>query len=225
MRLNSFVLPDDIIQKMKDSLGRTHKIGLEHGFVLCSRNTPDGDILTDNSHCAGTECEITLKPTCKDKHETFVGSYHTHPDDTSLISEIDMKGSCYRKIDCIGGEKDNRISCFVTKKHIDKDMCKMQADISHRTNISVNNESDKIDKEKEMLLKIIDNYNSKVTTSKGYSRKLEIAEKSLKRLKDELNARIKKNNNNIEEYWRFRNEITNKYYNIYDVNYSHLKES
>ena len=202
---------------MKDDLEKTRKVGLEHGFILCSRHTPEGDILTERGSCIGTTCDISLRPICGDKSEKFVGTYHTHPGETSLISEIDMKESCNGDISCIGGDEDNKLSCFVTKKNIDNDMCRIQADTFFRENLSINNESDKIDTEKEILSKIIGNYNRKVLSSKGYSRDLEIAEKSLRRLHDGLNARIKKNNSDIDKYWKFRHEITDKYFDTYSI--------
>ena len=217
IRLNSFVLSDSIIERMGYHLERSRSIGLEHGFVLCSEHTSDGDILTDSGHCIGTKCELIFEAACKKKHERVVGSYHTHPRGTSLMSDIDMKTSCDHEIACVGGGKDNRITCFVTKKHIDKNECKAQADISLRKNIPHQDESQRIAVEKEAFSKIAEEHMRKIATSMRYSREIEEENKRLKKLQDELNARIYRNNYNVGECLKFRNEIINKYFDTYNI--------
>lgn len=212
IKLNSFILRDNIIDKMKDQLGKTHTTGLEHGFIFCSRHTPEGDVLIDEEHCVGTECKMTFNAICKNKDETFVGDYHTHPEETSLISEIDIPGTCYLGIGCIGGTKDNEINCFITKKNINKDDCISDAKASYKKNLSTNLESDKIDEEREKLSKMIADHNRKADGSIIYPEEIDKEAERLSQLKDKLNDRIHRSNEKIKKYWEFRNGVTNKYF-------------
>lgn len=75
-KLNSFILSDNIVRKMKEELVRSKDKNLEFGFVLCTK--PDSNIIIDGQHYKGTESRITIKRQCG-INEKIVGAYHTHP--------------------------------------------------------------------------------------------------------------------------------------------------
>ena len=216
-KINSFVLTDDIIERMGYHLERTRSTGLEHGFILCSKRTPDGEVLTDRGHCSGTKCDLRFEYVLTARDERVVGSYHTHPNSESIMSDADMKISCDHEIACVGGDKDNRIRCFVAKKNIDRKACKAQADISIRKNMSFTDESKRIALEKEAFSKIADDHNRKIIASKRYSKEMAEENKRLSKRQEELNDRIARNNKNVEEHMRLKNEIISKYFDIYDI--------
>ena len=110
-QVNSFILPDNIIEDMKDKIKYTKKFKIELGFSLCSEK--DSNIITKGSECTGNRCSI--RPgTCR-KGQDKVGDYHTHPMTESTMSIADIIEGCSQKIECIGSAKFDNIVCFVKK--------------------------------------------------------------------------------------------------------------
>lgn len=118
-RLNSYILPDKIIQKMKTHIEDTKKTGLEIGFNLCTIDTTEE--LQDEKYCVGSSCSLkSWKPGCLSKGR-HVGIFHTHPivpkisKGESSPSMTDLIGAYRYGIMCIGGAGDNKIQCSVRK--------------------------------------------------------------------------------------------------------------
>lgn len=110
--LNSFVLPDSVIDVMKQKLEKTEKIRRELGFNLCQIG--DSKELKDDTHCIGSECAIVLEGTCKTGKK--VGLFHTHPEKGKSDPSIaDLDNAYYYGINCIGGVNDKKIKCYIRK--------------------------------------------------------------------------------------------------------------
>jgi hypothetical protein len=112
IKLNSFILSDNIIDKMKKDLDETKIENREIGFIFCLNLTDN--ILIDRGHCKGDGCKIVAHPFCK-ADEKFVGGYHTHPGNISEPSIPDMVEMYRQKFECIGGGSDDKIKCYVRK--------------------------------------------------------------------------------------------------------------
>lgn len=109
--LNSYLLTEDAVGKMKNQLETSKKNKIEQGFDLCLK----GQYIHDENICSGDECKIFRKQSCtKGK---YLGGFHTHPEDDSDLSIRDMISIFRNKehISCIGGDKDNKISCYIVK--------------------------------------------------------------------------------------------------------------
>ena len=118
-KLNSYMLPDKVIQKMRSDIEDTKKISLEIGFNLCTKNTTEE--LQDEKHCTGSSCSLTgWKPGCESKGKQ-VGTFHTHPivpkisSGDSSPSITDLVAAYQYGIMCVGGAGDNKITCLVRK--------------------------------------------------------------------------------------------------------------
>ncbi len=109
--LNSFILPDKIIDIMKQKIKKTEEIKKELGFNLCK--IENNNELIDDTHCIGTECTMPLSKTCKTGIK--VGTFHTHPGEDSEPSFPDLWNGYYNGIECIGGVTDKKIACYVRK--------------------------------------------------------------------------------------------------------------
>ncbi len=119
IKLNSFILPDNVIKKMKDDIGHSRIKNIEIGFNLCTENSNNkfsNNKLHDESYCVGEECSVDIPKGCKQgKH---VGLFHTHPGTDSEPSIQDIANAYVIGINCIGSTKDNDIKCYIRK---DKD--------------------------------------------------------------------------------------------------------
>ena len=112
-RLNSVILPDDIIKKMKDKLEETRIKKIETGFSLCKEI--DKNVLKFGNECEGTECRITRPfQRCKGT-DWYEGLYHTHPIEEARPSTADLYGLYLDGLGCIGSAKNNNIKCFIRK--------------------------------------------------------------------------------------------------------------
>lgn len=116
-QVNSFILPDNIIKKMKDKIKETKKIKKELGFSLCSDKS--SNIITKGIECVGTKCAIKVGICPKD--QIYLGNYHTHPRSHATMSITDMTTGCDEEIECIGSVPFENIRCFVRKT--DKTEC------------------------------------------------------------------------------------------------------
>ena len=109
IKLNSFILPDSVIQKMKVKIEDSRFKNIEVGFNLCTEN----GTIHDESPCTGTECSIRIPKGCKrGKH---VGLFHTHPHTSSEPSIHDIANAYYIGISCIGSTEEKDIKCYVRK--------------------------------------------------------------------------------------------------------------
>ncbi len=132
-KLNSFILPDDIIKDMKDRIKNTRKLGIELGFALCIDKNPNINhdknpninhdinhninhnkkIITKGSECTGEKCSI--KAGVCNKNQLQIGNYHTHPRTDPTMSITDMVTGCSESVQCIGSARSNSIVCFIRK--------------------------------------------------------------------------------------------------------------
>lgn len=113
-KLNSFILPDDIIKKMNNKIRESQLKMVETGFSLCKEK--DKDILKFGNECEGDRCRIK-KPSqmCAEKKDEYQGLYHTHTIGTTRPSIADLYLMYEDGLGCIGSVKENRIKCFVRK--------------------------------------------------------------------------------------------------------------
>ena len=134
-KLNSYILPDKVIQKMKTDIEETKKLGIEIGFNLCTKDMTEE--LQDEKHCVGSSCKLTgWKPGCESKGK-HVGIFHTHPivpkisKGDSSPSMSDLTGAYQYGIMCVGGARDNKIQCSIRKdKEVDiKTIRSIRADV------------------------------------------------------------------------------------------------
>lgn len=115
INVNSFILPDNIINKMKNKIEESKKKGLELGFNLYTKE--DTKELQDTSHCIGMACEITMDKTCQNKGN-YVGRFHAHPTMSSLPSIQDLAVGHEEGMTCVGGASDNKIRCYTRKERV-----------------------------------------------------------------------------------------------------------
>lgn len=102
--INSLILPDDIIKKMKAKIEETKIKKMETGFSLCKEI--DKNSLKFGNECEGTECRIK-RHLQRCKSEDIYGLYHTHP--------LEKARPSMAELGCIGSVKDNNIKCFIRK--------------------------------------------------------------------------------------------------------------
>ena len=123
-KLNSFILPDSVIQKMKKNVDYSRFENIEFGFNLCSDSNNLEDqkgqegqkgqkLLHDEKQCLGNECSIDIPKGCeKGDH---VGLFHTHAGSSSKPSILDILNAYKLSINCIGSTEENNIKCYVRK--------------------------------------------------------------------------------------------------------------
>ena len=119
IKLNSYILPDRLIQKMRTDIDNTKKISLEIGFNLCTKDMTNE--LQDERHCTGSSCSLTgWRPGCESKGK-HVGIFHTHPiipkisKGDSSPSMSDLISAYQYGVMCVGGAGDDKITCLVRK--------------------------------------------------------------------------------------------------------------
>jgi hypothetical protein len=111
-KLNSYILTDGLKEEMKRQLETSKQNKIEQGFDLCSIDS----YLHAENICSGEVCKIFRKLSCS--KGKYLGGFHTHPGDDSDLSIRDMISIYENKehLSCIGGDKDNKISCYIIKK-------------------------------------------------------------------------------------------------------------
>ncbi len=126
-KLNSYTLPDSVIQKMKMYTIDSKDKDIETGFNLCADNeTHDPNnkhktlnkhkILHDEKHCSGSECTLDIPKGCeKGEH---IGLFHTHVSASSKPSIQDIFNAYYFGINCIGSVDERNIKCYIRKDKI-----------------------------------------------------------------------------------------------------------
>jgi hypothetical protein len=121
--IGQYVLPIDVIEKMKEFVEKGNNIGIEVGFELHASN----NMIISKNECVGEEyCikhEFESKP-----EETIVGGFHVHPHSKKVLSSIsDLRLVVYGPgVECIGTEKE--IKCFIRRKEFDKSLEKLIGD-------------------------------------------------------------------------------------------------
>lgn len=111
-KLNSFILPDNVIQKMKRKVEDSRIKDIEFGFNLCAEN---GN-LHDENPCTGTACAVDIPKGCtRGKH---VGLFHTHTHTNSEPSIQDIANAYLIGINCIGSTEEKSIKCHIRKDAI-----------------------------------------------------------------------------------------------------------
>ena len=113
-QLNSFILPDEIVKKMKDKIRESRLKMREEGFSLC--RSQNNNILKIGNECEGTKCKIERpSQTCKEKEDEYKGLFHTHPSGNINPSIDDLYGMYRDGLGCIGSPKGDKIKCFIRK--------------------------------------------------------------------------------------------------------------
>ncbi len=116
IKLNSFTLPDSVIQKMKRYTIDSKTKNIEIGFNLCSDKQNHLLVLHDEKPCSGSECTLDIPKGCNSgKH---VGLFHTHVSASSKPSIQDILNAYYFGINCIGSVDERNIKCYVRKDTI-----------------------------------------------------------------------------------------------------------
>lgn len=116
---NSYIIPHDVIKDMDEMIHNTHKTGKEHGMSLCIERGDNK--IKSGIKSVGTDTGISISEKCRGKNDRYVGSYHTHPDDSETApSAQDIFSSCTRisNLDCIGKNERGELVCYAKK---DKD--------------------------------------------------------------------------------------------------------
>lgn len=115
-KANSYIIPLDVIKEMDEQIKDTHETGKEHGMSLCSDRN---HIINMGYKSIGTEKGISISEKCRKKGEKYVGSFHTHPDDSeAAASAQDIFSSCLRisNLDCVGKNRKGEILCYAKKQ-------------------------------------------------------------------------------------------------------------
>lgn len=115
--INSYIIPLDTMKDMDDMIRLTHETGKEHGMSLCVDKT-NHEIRT-GFKSVGTDMGIAVSEDCKKKSQKYIGSFHTHPDDSeTAASALDLFSSCLKisNLDCIGKNERGEIVCYEKKE-------------------------------------------------------------------------------------------------------------
>lgn len=108
-KLNSYVLPEDVVTKMKLKIEETKLKKIELGFQLCRMKNIN--TLKSGNECSGDKCSITQTRDCPTG--LFVGGYHTHPTGTAEPSIADLRSAYANDVECVGSVEENFIRCFL----------------------------------------------------------------------------------------------------------------
>ena len=112
-KLNSYILSDNIIDKMKTKIEETREKKIELGFGLC--RIKHIDTLKIGKECTGDLCTLKHITTCP--VGLYIGGYHTHPRGTARPSITDLKSAYVNDVECIGSVTENVIRCFIRAGH------------------------------------------------------------------------------------------------------------
>ncbi len=113
IKLNSYTLPDDVVEKMKIKIKETKEKKIELGFGLCRMKYVN--TLKPGVECTGDECKIIQMPECPTG--LYVGGYHTHPSGIAAPSIADLKNAYMNDVECVGAPEEDAIRCFVRLGH------------------------------------------------------------------------------------------------------------
>lgn len=118
MKLNSFILPENVAKEMINKLREGFEKEIELGFSLCTSQKKN--VLKVGETCTGGDCSISLPSKCKG-NDIYAGAYHTHPHESSKPSSQDIPVIYNRGFACIGGIEDDKeeIKCYIRNVPID----------------------------------------------------------------------------------------------------------
>lgn len=111
VRLNSYILSDDVKDEMKHKLDKTRQDRIELGFTLC---TNSNNVIVSRGDHIGNSDKIEINPRACNEDEKFLGGYHTHAKSDSYPGAEDLIHCGIHKIICTGG-MDDKIRCNVWK--------------------------------------------------------------------------------------------------------------
>ena len=119
IKLNSFILPDNVIKKMKETLIDSQSKEAELALSLCKKL--GSNILKVGEQCTGWECSVSLPEKCEEKDYVHILAYHTHFNESSRPSSQDLPIIYKRGLACIGGISENgtrkeEIKCYMLTK-------------------------------------------------------------------------------------------------------------
>lgn len=109
IKLNSYALPEDVVEKMRLKIEETRQKNIELGFGLCRMKNVN--TLKSGHECIGNECSIVQMPECPTG--LYIGGYHTHPEGTANPSIADLRNAYANDVECVGSPLENAIRCFV----------------------------------------------------------------------------------------------------------------
>lgn len=114
-KIDGYIFPSSITNKMKKSINKTYETNKERGFSLCV-DEDTNEVHAGKEHVQkGNSASIKFEAGCKRKNQRHAGTFHTHINtDSSEASAMDIYNNCleYNKIDCIGSAKDGKIVCM-----------------------------------------------------------------------------------------------------------------
>ncbi len=118
-----YVLPIDVLEKMKEYIEKGNNIGIELGFELHVSNS----VIIAKNECIGEEYCIRHEFESK-SGEIIIGGFHVHPHSKKVQPSIpDLRLVIYGPgIECIGTEKE--IKCFIKRKEFDKSLIELVND-------------------------------------------------------------------------------------------------
>ena len=105
--VNSFILSDDLVKKMRHKIEETREKKIELGFGLCRIGR--SNIIRPGGDCAGTECALTEPRECK--VGSYIGGFHTHPRTGTKPSIADLIIAYDEGVECIGSVIEDDIKC------------------------------------------------------------------------------------------------------------------
>lgn len=110
IKLSYYIIPQEVIKKLKQSLTKSAFIDVETGGDFCVKEN-EREISIENE-CIGNKCNIIHKGECSEgKH--IIGVFHNHP--ASIVDEPPIRDflSAYTYgISCIGSVENNKIICY-----------------------------------------------------------------------------------------------------------------
>lgn len=121
-KLGSYILPEEIVERMKKLTERSKEIQKEIGFNLCAskRVAINNDIMISTGMtCVGEKgCLSTIRKHTQEcpSDKIDIGGFHTHPNrDLANMSYADAFGAYINGIECVGANKE--INCFIRKNY------------------------------------------------------------------------------------------------------------
>ncbi len=112
-KTNHYIIPVNVINEMDKMIYDTHIDRKERGMSLCSNKK--NNKIEIGLKSIGTDRGIAVPEQCRKKSQKYLGSYHTHPDDSeTAASAQDLFSSCLKisNLDCIGKNEQGEIVCY-----------------------------------------------------------------------------------------------------------------
>ncbi len=122
-KLGNYILPEEIVERMKKLTERSKEIQKEIGFNLCIDKhvaINDNIMISTGMTCIGEKgCLSTIRKHTQEcpSDKIDVGGFHTHPNrDIAHMSHADAFGAYINGIECVGANKE--INCFIRKNDL-----------------------------------------------------------------------------------------------------------